>query len=291
MPDPGCSARWSASHASRCWAVRQPDHAEPQRRAVERAAEHQDVGVGRGVRPRPELLGHVGGHPRVGGGGGRQHRDAGGQVGEQGAQPAVVGPEVVPPVGDAVRLVHDQQAGGGRQPGQHLVAEPGVVQPLGGHQQHVDLPGRDRVLDLLPLLDVGGVDGDRPDPGPLGGGDLVAHQRQQRGDDHRGAGAAVAQQRGGHEVHRGLPPARPLDDQGAAAVDDQRLDRRPLVVAELGVVSAHEGAQVLLGGGAGGGGSHAPVLPARADARFPARRRTNPHGDASDLSNPPSAIP
>ena len=170
----------------------QPQHPQPQRLPVERAAQHEHAGalVGRGVEPAAELLGDVGGHPGVGGRGGGQHRDAVGQVAQQGPDPAVVGPEVVAPVGDAVRLVDHQQARRGGQPGQHLVAEARVVEPLGAHQQHVDLAGVDRVVDRLPLLDVGGVDRHRPDAGALGGLDLVAHQREQRRHDHGRPGPA-----------------------------------------------------------------------------------------------------
>ena len=230
MPEPGCSARWSASQASRCSAVF--SRTTPSR-SDSRSSEPRSTRTS-----CAELLGDVGGHPGVGGGGGGQHGDAVGQVAEQGADPPVVGPEVVAPVGDAVGLVDDQQPAGGRQPRQHLVAEPGVVEPLGGHQQHVDLAGADLVVDRLPLLDVGGVDGHRPDAGPLGGGDLVAHQRQQRRDDHRRPGALLAQQQGGHEVDRRLAPAGALHDQGAPLVDRERRDRRPLVVVEDDVVPA-----------------------------------------------------
>ena len=191
----------------------QPDHPEPQRLAVERAPQRQRVGA--------ELLGDVVGHPLVGGGGGGQHRDAVGQVAEEGADPAVVGPEVVAPVGDAVGLVDDQQAAGGGQPRQHLVAEAGVVEPLGAHQQHVDLTGADLLLDRLPLLDVGGVDGDRADAGALGGGDLVAHQRQQRRDDDRRAAAPRAQQQ---RSRRSRPPTCPTR---SAAPPATGAGRRP----------------------------------------------------------------
>ena len=198
MPEPGCSARWSASQASRCSAVL--SRTTPSR-SDSRSSEPRSTRTS-----RAELLGDVGGDPGVGGGGGGQHRDAVGQVGEQGADPAVVGPEVVAPVGDAVRLVDDQQPAGRREPGQHLVAEAGVVEPLRADQQHVDLAGPDRVLDRLPLLDVGGVDRDRADAGPLGGGDLVAHQREQRGDDHGRPGAGLAQQQ---RWPRSRPPTCP----------------------------------------------------------------------------------
>ena len=62
-----------------------------------------------------------------------------GQPGEQVADAAVVGPEVVAPVADAVRLVDDEQAAAPGQVGQLLVAEPGVVEPLGADEQDVDL--------------------------------------------------------------------------------------------------------------------------------------------------------
>ena len=230
MPDPGCSARWSASQASRCSAVF--SRTTP-RRSDSRSSEPRSTRTS-----VAELLGDVGRHPGVGRGGGGQDGDAVGQVAEQRADPPVVGTEVVAPVGDAVGLVDDQQPAGGRELRQHLVAEPRVVEPLGGDQQHVDLAGADLVVDRLPLLDVGGVDGDRADAGPLGRRDLVAHQRQQRRDDHRRAGALLAEQQGGHEVDRGLAPAGALHDQGAALVDRERGDRRPLVVVEDDVVAA-----------------------------------------------------
>ena len=228
MPLPGCSARWSASQASRCSAV------------VSRTTPSLSVSRSRLPRStsgpsscRDQLLGDVVGDALVGGRGGRQHRDAVGQLGEQGADPAVVGAEVVAPVGDAVRLVDHQQAAGRRQPRQHLVAEPRVVEPLGADEEHVDLAALDRRVGLLPLLHVGGVDGDRSDAGPLGGRDLVAHQRQQRRDDHRRPAALLAQQQGGDEVDRRLAPSGALHDQRPPSVDHQRLDRRPLVVVEL----------------------------------------------------------
>ncbi len=266
MPDPGCSARWSASQASRCSAVL--SRTTPSR-SDSRSSEPRSTRTS-----TTELLGDVLGHPGVGRGGRGQHRDAVGKVGQQGADAAVVGPEVVTPVGDAVRLVDHEQPGRRRQPGQHLVAEARVVEPLGAHQQHVDLAGIDGVVDRLPLLDVGGVDRDRPDAGPLGRRDLVAHQGQQRRHDDRRPRALCAQQQRRHEVDRRLAPAGALHHQRPAAVDRQRLDRRPLVVAQPGVVAPDEGAQVPLGGGADvrrlGGChglcvGHAPCLPSPAD--------------------------
>ena len=238
MPEPGCSARWSASQASRCCGVLRwttPSRSDS-RSSVPRWTRTCGVGVGAVRRGTPELLGDVVGDPGVGGRRGREHRDPGRQLGQQRAEAAVVGAEVVAPVGDAVGLVDHQQAAGRGQARQHLVAEAGVVEPLGAHQQDVDLAGVDLVVDRLPLVDVGGVDRHRADAGPLGGGDLVAHQREQRADDDGRPGARLAQQLGGDEVDRRLAPPGALHDERAAGVDGERLDGGPLVLAQHGVV-------------------------------------------------------
>ncbi len=150
----------------------------------QRAAQHEGV--------RAELGGDVLGDPGVRGRGRREHRSALGELGEQPGQALVVGAEVEAPVGDAVRLVDDEQAGPGEQ-GQRLVGEAGVGEPLGRDQQDVDGVGLEGVEDLLPVVDVRGVHRRRAQAGPLGGGHLIAHQRQQRGDDQRRAAALGAQ--------------------------------------------------------------------------------------------------
>jgi hypothetical protein len=193
-----------------------------------------------------ELLGDVRGDAGVGGRGGGEHRDVRGQGGKQRPDPPVVGPEVVAPVGDAVRLVDHDQPGRLHQARQHIVAEPGVVQPLGADEQDVDRAVADLGVHLLPLLQVRRVDRPRMDARARRGVDLVAHQREQRRDDDRRAGAAGPQQRGRDEVHRRLAPAGPLDHQRSAPLRDEGADRRPLVVPQPRVL-AGEGPQVLLG--------------------------------------------
>ena len=76
-----------------------------------------------------------------------------------------------------------------------------------------------------------------------------------------------AQQQRGDEVDRRLAPAGALHDQRPAPVDGQRLDRRPLVVAQRGVVAADERRQVGLGASrrtsvVGRRGGHGACLPA-----------------------------
>ena len=161
MPLPGSESRWASSHASRCSGEVSAMTPEPQRVAGQAAAQGQHV-----VAAGPELLHDVGDDAGVGGGRGREHRGVCGQRREQVADAAVVGAEVVAPVGDAVGLVDDEQAAAAGQVGQLLVAEPRVVEPLGADEQHVDLVGRQRRRDLPPLLGVGGVHRHRADAGP-----------------------------------------------------------------------------------------------------------------------------
>ena len=111
---------WSASHARRCSGVREADHAESQRLAVERAPEHQDVAQ----RTRAaELLGDVLGDPGVRGGRGREHPGMpGGQVrraacGSAGSRAGSRGPSR-----RCSAPRRPPRPAGGGQPGQHLVA-------------------------------------------------------------------------------------------------------------------------------------------------------------------------
>jgi hypothetical protein len=195
---------------------RQRYDAEAKRLPVERAAEHQRFRVATrpiGVVARTagvQLLGDIGRHPRVRRRGRRQHRRARRQLGEQRTQPAVVRPEIVAPVGDAVRLVHDQQTGGRRELRQHIVTEVGVVQALRADQQDIDVAGMDLGHDRVPVLQIGRVDRAGVHAGPRRRIDLVAHQREQRRDDDRRAGTARSQQRGCDEVDGRLPPSGPL---------------------------------------------------------------------------------
>ena len=79
----------------------QRHHRQAQALPVERAAQHERSALL--ACAEAELFGDVGDHPVVGGGGGREHRDTGRQLGDQRPQPPVVGAEVVAPVGHAVR--------------------------------------------------------------------------------------------------------------------------------------------------------------------------------------------
>ncbi len=143
-------------------------------------------------------------------------------------QGEVVRPEVVAPLGDAVRLVDREE--------RHLALVEEALralgaQPLGGQVQQVQLAGEEELLDGAPLVEaLGGVE--EPGPHPERGERvyLVLHQRDQRRDHH--AGAASDQRR--DLVAERLAAAGRHQHQCVAATRDM-LDDLLLLAAE-GVV-------------------------------------------------------
>ena len=232
----------------------QVDDLEAQARAPERPA----VGPQRGGAADAQLLLDVADDAVVGGRRRAQHRHALRQPLEHVGDAAVVGAEVVAPVGDAVRLVDHQQAHALGEQRHHLGPELRVVEPLGADQEDVDGVVRQQVADLGPRVAVGRVDRVGADPDPLGGRDLVAHQREQRRDDQRRAGAGLAPQHGAEEVDRRLAPAGALHAQHARTVDHEVAHRLELVLAEGGIgpceLAEELGGAVVDGGGGGGHG-------------------------------------
>ena len=137
-------------------------------------------------------------------------------------QAAVVGAEVVAPVGDAVGLVDHQQPAAAADLGQDVGPELGVGQPLGRDEEDVDAALVEPLGDAVPLVAVGAVDGDRPHAHALGGLDLVAHEGEQGRHEQGGSAATVAEHAGGDEVHRALAPTRPLHQQHPLALATRR---------------------------------------------------------------------
>ena len=203
---------------------RQPEHAEPQRVAGQRAADrrHRDPAGA-------ELLGDVVDHPLVGGGGGGEHRRAGRAAcpagrGCAGSRAGSRGPS------------RRRSAPRRRRPARS--GRPGRAAAPRGSAGWSAAPGETsrtstssaarRGGDVVPLGHVGAGDLDGADAGPGGRGDLVAHQREQRAHQQGRALAAAAQQRGGDEVDRRLAPAGALHDQRPLrALDQRRRPRRP----------------------------------------------------------------
>ena len=70
--------------------------------------------------------------------------------------------------------------------------------------------------------------------GAVRGGDLVAHQRQQRRDDHRWSGPLRAAQRRGDEIDGRLPPPGALDHEHPVAAGHQGLDGLEPVLVQCG---------------------------------------------------------
>ena len=95
------------------------------------------------------------------------------------------------------------------------------------------------VLDRRPVVAVGRVDRHGAEAQPVRRLDLVAHQAEQRAHDQRGAVALVAPHARGDPVDEALAPARPLHDERARAVPDDRLDRLALALAERRARAEH----------------------------------------------------
>ena len=228
MPVPGSVGRCCASQASRSAGDGRSSTSRREALAVERTAEHDEVVA--------ELGDDVVDDAVVGGRGGAEHRDARGQQVEDAREAAVVGAEVVAPVADAVRLVDHEQADASRDElGQHVVAEPRVGEALGRDEQQVDRSSAASRASIssqssrLSLLMVSART-----PARSAAIDLVAHEREQRRDEQRRPRAVVAQEpRSRRSRPRSCPSRCAARRAPVAAPLDERLDRLPLVVAEL----------------------------------------------------------
>ena len=211
--------------------VGERDRPEPERRPCQRAADDPDA--------LPELLGHVRDDPVVGGRRRREDRDRRREAAQDPPDPPVVGPEVVAPVADAVRLVDDEQADRSLDRGKDPVREGLVAEALGRDQQDVDRVGREPRLDVVPLGRVARVDRRGVEAQPAGHRDLVAHEGEERADDERRPVALVAADPRRDPVDEALAPARALDDERPLPVADHGLDRLALALAELRVGTEH----------------------------------------------------
>ena len=118
-------------------------------------------------------------------------------------------------------------------------AKAGLASRSGRDEQDVDRAGPDVGQHLRPGVEVGGVDGRGAQPGPLGRGDLVAHERQQRRHHQRRPGALRAQRGRRGPVDRRLAPAGGLHDEHPAVPLDQLLHRPHLVGPRAGVGAGH----------------------------------------------------
>ena len=141
------------------------------------------------------------------GGGGESQDGRGAKGGEMVAEGAVVGAEVVAPDADAVGLVDGDE--GGLAAGEHL-GEAGDAHPLGRDEEEVERAGEVIAAGGAGVVagEVGVDAGDaQAGGGELGG--LVVHERDERRDDQRGAGAGD----GGKLVAEGLAGAGGHDEQ------------------------------------------------------------------------------
>ena len=145
---------------------------------------------------------------------------------EQRPQQPVVGAEIMPPFGDAMRLVDREQRRAvlRRAAGGSLRSMPVRARHRAGRARR-----RGSRVDRLVAILVGGGQRRRADADRLGGAQLVVHQRDQRRDDHAGARPRAAPGPGS----RATCP-RPSASPPACAARHHALDHLPLHAAEIG---------------------------------------------------------
>ena len=127
----------------------------------------------------------------------------------------VVGPEVVPPVGDAVRLVDHQQPEAVGEQRQHRVAERGLLSRSGVISSRSTASASSSAAHLVPRVAVGRVDRVRADPSrsPPRSGCASAPAAARRSASDRRRAHAASRSRGSR---RPISPARALHAQHAA---------------------------------------------------------------------------
>jgi hypothetical protein len=197
-------------------------HREAQVRAVEAGGHPDRVAE---AEPRHDVGGHLGRRRR-----GRRHDRLRPEPARRVGEAKVVGPEVVAPLGDAVRLVDDEQA---QAHVAQRLEEPRRREALGRDVQQPQL-ARSGALDggavggrILLRVDERRAAG-RDAPERL---DLILHERHQRGDHER----QVFAHEGGQLVAERLARAGGHDDEDVArrARAGHGGDRLGLAAAEL----------------------------------------------------------
>ena len=180
-------------------------------RAVEAADEDPRV-------PEPEALGNFAPRRGIRGGGERDARHAGVPF-VQHRELEVLGPEVVAPLRDAVRLVDGEERDAQAvEQGEGALAH----QPLRRDVEQVEPARAGAVLDRSDFAEgQGGVEIPGAYPRLPQGVDLVLHQCDEGGDDDRDAGA----EQGGDLVAQRLAAAGGHDHQAIAAARDVPDDR------------------------------------------------------------------
>jgi hypothetical protein len=184
----------------------------------------------------------------------RQPRDGGKGV-EQRPQQPVIGPEIMPPFGNAMRLVDRHQR---QRYAPDQVPERVARRPFGRHVDEVELAPLQPRHRLLAIA-VGRGERGGADSETFGGADLVVHQRDQRRDDERRARPRqrrhlVAQRlaRAGRHHGQRVPPrhdapdhllldaAKRVEAEGAAQNVERRGHPSPQASGQ-GKVESHRG--------------------------------------------------
>jgi len=189
-----------------------PQYLRTKTLARERATDDDEIGA--------KLLFHVRNHTVVRGCRSSQQRHIGQQEPHEPLDAPIVRTEIVAPVRDAMRFVYDEEPEAARHHFTHEPLEIFVAETLGRYQQQINLVGGKALFDLGPVRLVRAVDRLGVHAQPRCCSHLIPHQREERADQQRRPGPAVAQQTRRKEAHDTLTPARSLDNEGLAVAVD-----------------------------------------------------------------------
>ena len=168
-------------------------------------------------------------------------------------------------------LVDDEQTEGSEEWVEDFFDEAGAREPFGADEHDIDSACSELTLERRPVIDVGGVEGDGPQPRARGSGNLIAHERKKGRDDKDRTGAGIADSPRRDPVDSRLAPAGRLDDEGATPLAHEHAYRVKLIRANHRA-RASKGCDDLLGG---------PLETGLVDGRDPTPREGGRAGRAS----------
>ena len=190
----------------------------------------------------------------IGGGGGAKNRDFRRKQPQDADDAAVIGTEIVTPIGDAMGFVHDKHADAALDDRKKFLQEFSVAETFRRNHKDVHPVLLQSGFYRGPFGNVFAVDGDGADAEFFGSENLIAHERKQGTYKQGRASTSISQDFCGEEINNALAPPGALNYQDSLPSVGREIDSFPLAVAEVGGRPEHlleqgKGLGFLHGGG------------------------------------------